>query len=59
MIEDFSSEDDEGQLKRGSADKSKLAKFLKSGCKREEKKRSLNSVNKQLARTRLAQSISD
>ncbi|KZV30487.1 hypothetical protein F511_33870 [Dorcoceras hygrometricum] len=34
----FSSEDDEGQLERGSADKSKLEEFLKSGCKREEKK---------------------
>ncbi|KZV34650.1 hypothetical protein F511_23369 [Dorcoceras hygrometricum] len=43
MIEDFSSEDDEGQLERRSADKFKLEHLLKSGCKREEKKRSLNA----------------
>ncbi|KZT75892.1 hypothetical protein F511_47083 [Dorcoceras hygrometricum] len=52
MIEDLSSEDDEGQLERRSADKIKLEDLLKSGCKREEKKRSLNGTKKQPARTR-------
>ncbi|KZV37979.1 putative LRR receptor-like serine/threonine-protein kinase-like [Dorcoceras hygrometricum] len=37
----LSSEYDEGQLKRRSADKRKLEKLLKSGCKREEKNISL------------------
>ncbi|KZV32107.1 ATP-dependent Clp protease ATP-binding subunit ClpB [Dorcoceras hygrometricum] len=50
--EDLSFEDDEGQLERRSADKSKLEELLKSGCKREEKKRSLNSVKEQPARTK-------
>ncbi|KZV16427.1 receptor-like protein 12 [Dorcoceras hygrometricum] len=50
--EDLSSEDDEGQLERRSAYKSKLEKLLKSGCKREEKKRSLNSMKEQPARTK-------
>ncbi|KZV18751.1 hypothetical protein F511_37731 [Dorcoceras hygrometricum] len=49
--EDLSSEDDEGQLERRSADKS-LEELLKSGCKREENKRSLNSVMEQPARTK-------
>ncbi|KZV32721.1 hypothetical protein F511_31776 [Dorcoceras hygrometricum] len=34
MIEDLSSEDDEGQLERRSAEKSKLEELLKSDCKR-------------------------
>ncbi|KZV34593.1 mediator of RNA polymerase II transcription subunit 14-like [Dorcoceras hygrometricum] len=38
----LSSEDDEDQLERRSADKSKLEKLLKSGCKQEEKERALN-----------------
>ncbi|KZV54011.1 hypothetical protein F511_38270 [Dorcoceras hygrometricum] len=33
MIEDLSSEDDEGQLERRSAEKSKLEDLLQSGCK--------------------------
>ncbi|KZV25540.1 transforming growth factor-beta receptor-associated protein 1 [Dorcoceras hygrometricum] len=37
----FLSSEDDGQLKRISADKSKLEKLLKRACKREEKKRSL------------------
>ncbi|KZV35695.1 hypothetical protein F511_33626 [Dorcoceras hygrometricum] len=48
--EDLSSEDDEGQLERRSADKSKLEELLKSGCKQEETKRSLNGLMKQPAR---------
>ncbi|KZV57469.1 hypothetical protein F511_32145 [Dorcoceras hygrometricum] len=59
MIEDLSSEDDEGQLERRSADKSKLEDLIKSGCKREEKKRTLNGAKKQPARTRPAQCRSD
>ncbi|KZV32746.1 hypothetical protein F511_24185 [Dorcoceras hygrometricum] len=59
MIEELSSEDDEGQLERRSADKSKLEDLLKSGCKREEKKRSLNDAKKQPARTRPARCRSD
>ncbi|KZV50065.1 dystroglycan-like [Dorcoceras hygrometricum] len=50
--EDLRSEDDEGQLERRSADKRKLEELLKSGCKREEKKRSLNNVKEQPARTK-------
>ncbi|KZV26345.1 hypothetical protein F511_37185 [Dorcoceras hygrometricum] len=50
--EDLSSEDDEGQLERRSVDKSKLEEFLKSCFKREEKKRSLNSVKEQPAQTK-------
>ncbi|KZV34213.1 hypothetical protein F511_39444 [Dorcoceras hygrometricum] len=50
--EDLSSEDDEGQLERRSADKSKLEELLKIGCKQEETKRSLNGLKKKPARTR-------
>ncbi|KZV41687.1 hypothetical protein F511_25510 [Dorcoceras hygrometricum] len=50
--EDLSSEDDEDQLERRSADKRKLEELLKSGCKREEKKRYLNCVKEQPARTK-------
>ncbi|KZV28061.1 hypothetical protein F511_27125 [Dorcoceras hygrometricum] len=39
---------------RRSADKRKLQELLKSGCKQEEKKRSLNGLKKQPARTRPA-----
>ncbi|KZV28049.1 splicing factor 3B subunit 3-like [Dorcoceras hygrometricum] len=49
--EDLSSEDDEAQLERRSADKSKLEEFLKSGCKQEETKRYLNGLKKQPAQT--------
>ncbi|KZV21301.1 hypothetical protein F511_17593 [Dorcoceras hygrometricum] len=41
MIEYLSSEDDEGQLERRSADKSKLEDLLKSGCKRERGRRDI------------------
>ncbi|KZV38720.1 abscisic acid 8'-hydroxylase 2 [Dorcoceras hygrometricum] len=55
----LSSEDDEGQLERRSADKRKLEDFLKCGCKQEETKRSLNGLKKQPARTRPARCRSD
>ncbi|KZV36016.1 ABC transporter F family member 4 [Dorcoceras hygrometricum] len=56
--EDLRSED-EGQLKRISADKSKLEELLKSGCKQMEMKRSLNGLKKQPARTRPSRCRSD
>ncbi|KZV25851.1 hypothetical protein F511_28234 [Dorcoceras hygrometricum] len=51
---EHSSKDDEGQLERRSADKSKLEELLKSGCKQEEKERALNRLKRQPARTRPA-----
>ncbi|KZV35256.1 hypothetical protein F511_11948 [Dorcoceras hygrometricum] len=48
--EDLSSEDDEDQIERRSADKGKLEELLKSGCKQEEKERALNRLRRQPAR---------
>ncbi|KZV14389.1 PHD finger family protein [Dorcoceras hygrometricum] len=59
MKEDLSSEDDEGQLERRSAEKRKLQEFIKSGCRQEETKRSLNGFKKQPAQTRPARCRSD
>ncbi|KZV40159.1 hypothetical protein F511_39326 [Dorcoceras hygrometricum] len=48
--EDLSCEDDEGQLERRTAEKSKLEELLKSCCKQEKKKRALNGSIMQPAR---------